>query len=339
MSDLPGRQPNVVVDVAGGNGGGAARWRAELDAHVSDNPLLVSLIGNGERLTPRWLIKRERMARSADIVVAPNNVSFALSGGERRVLLRNALHFLYRSEEHLLDSMPRAFRAQIPVVRGLLGRAQVIVVPCAAMADRVVHHVPTTAARLVVRPHPVTPAGPRMPGDRPIILVPVVPGPYKNLFAHLRLLVAAADTLRHPARVLVTADSCDLPPDLAANARVSAIGIVPHRKLQAFWQSAYAAFYPSTVESFGYPLAEARSYGVPVLAPQSAQAQEIAGPALRGYDPTDPPTLVDALAAADIPVSADATPFDRRAYFDWLLGELPAGSRRRPAPAQHRAFR
>jgi glycosyltransferase involved in cell wall biosynthesis len=124
--------------------------------------------------------------------------------------------------------------------------------------------------------------------------------------------------------IRVTANLRDLPPDLATHPLVDAVGIMPSDRLAALWQTATAVFYPSTVEAFGYPLAEARAYGVPVIAPDTAQAREIAGAALRGYDPVDPHGLGAALRAAAEPVTSEPAGFDRDSYFDWLLGRSPA---------------
>ena len=311
--------PEVVLDAAGGDAGGAARWRVELDRYLAAGAGGVSVIGRGRRLTPGWLLRRERLAGGAHLVVAPNNVSFSVSGGERRVLLRNALHFLYASEKHLLARMPKSVRMQIPVVHRVLSRASVIVVPCTAMAERVAHHVPSAAARVVIRPHPVTPAGARTPAETPFVLVPVVPGPYKNLVSQLRLLLSTAERLKHPARVHVTANASDLPADLATHPRVTAMGVVPHSELAGAWRSAAAAFYPSIVESLGYPLAESRVYGVPVIAPDTPQAREIAGRALVPYAPDDADSVADAVCRIGEDVPAEPLAFDSTTYFDWLL--------------------
>jgi glycosyltransferase involved in cell wall biosynthesis len=224
--------------------------------------------------------------------------------------------------------MSRLFRAQIPVVRRLLTHASLVVVPSAAMADRVVYHVPAVADRMIIRPHPISPIGRPRLSTQPFILVPVVPGPYKNLSAHLRLLVTAADSCRHPVQIRLTANAEDLPDDLVAHPRITTIGTLPHREIVVFWRTAWAAFYPSSVESFGYPLAEARAYGIPVIAPDSSQAREIAGAALRGYDPSDPATLHAALAAADQAPEPDPSPFDRDSYFRWLLAPEESATER-----------
>jgi hypothetical protein len=150
-------------------------------------------------------------------------------------------------------------------------------------------------------------------------LVPVVPGPYKNLFPQLRLLVNTLEQLGHEARIRVTASVRQLPGDLAAHTRIEPIGIIPHDRLACLWRTAWAAFFPCTLEAFGYPLAEARGYGIPVLAPASHQARELAGAALRGYDPRRPTTLADAIESIDDPLEPDLNPFDRDRYFDRLL--------------------
>jgi glycosyltransferase involved in cell wall biosynthesis len=317
----------VVVDVSGGDLGGAARWRHELDGYLATagDPAGVSVVGRGRRVSAAWLVQRERLARRARLVVAPNNVSFVASRGERRVLLRNILHFLDHSEGHLLDGLPRSFRAQVPVVRRALVRADTIVVPCGAMAERVAHHVPSCAPRIVVRPHPVSAPARRAPADEPFVLVPVVPAPYKNLVGQLRLLLRALERLGSPLRVRLTAGPAQVPADVAEDRRVDLLGVVPYGDLASLWPTAAAVFYPSMMESFGYPLAEARAAGVPVIAPATDQAREIAGPALLGYDPDDPDSLVEAVGRAGEPVVADPDPFDRDRYFRWLLA-APGGS-------------
>jgi glycosyltransferase involved in cell wall biosynthesis len=317
----PASRPSVVLDVAGAEMGGAARWCAELNAYLDATADPVRVIGRGVPLTPGWLARRERLARGAIIAVAPNNVSFVMSGRNKRVLVRNALHFLYPWESELLRGMPRRWHAQVPIVRRTLARADSVVVPCTTMGERVTHHVPSVAGRLVVRPHPVSPAGPRRPADDPFVLVPVLPAPYKNLFPQLRLLAKAAAAMDLSAEFRVTALASELPDDLASDPLIHPIGPQPHDRLTELWRSASAVFFPSVVESFGYPLAEARVYGIPVIAVDSNQSREIAGSALRGYDPADVLSLADALERIGEPVIPDSRAFDRDSYFGWLFGD------------------
>ena len=49
------------------------------------------------------------------------------------------------------------------------------------------------------------------------------------------------------------------------------------------WARSRAIYFPTDLESFGYPLAEARVSGQPVIARDTALNREIAGPALCRY--------------------------------------------------------
>lgn len=71
----------------------------------------------------------------------------------------------------------------------------------------------------------------------------------------------------------------------------------------------------------GYPLAEARVSGQPVIARDTAENREIAGPVLCEYTLGDPNSLrraVEAALTAD--VAPDPGPFDPDKYLAWLLG-------------------
>jgi glycosyltransferase involved in cell wall biosynthesis len=255
----------------------------------------------------------------AHTAMASNNASFAVAGGQRRVLLGNALQFLYGHETHLLKLMPRSYQAQIAIVRRLLARADLIVVPCSAMANRVAHHVPACRDRIAVRHHPVTSVGDRATTDSPFLLMPVLPAPYKNLVPQLRALLDAMAIAGSGIPVRITALPADLPDYIAHHPLVTTLGTLSHERLIELWRTATAAFFPSTLEAFGYPLAEARVYGVPVLAPDTEQAREIAGPALLPYDPSRADSLVAALERVHEPVPAEPHAFSRHAYFSWLL--------------------
>jgi glycosyltransferase involved in cell wall biosynthesis len=314
------RQAQIVIDAAGGSGGGAGRLKIELDAFLADGAALVRVIGRDRQLTPSWLVRREVVAAGAPVVASLNNVSFAWRGTERRVLVHNALHFLAPAEGRLLKLQPRSLRAQIPVVRRMLHRADVIAVPCSAMAERVAGRVPAVRDRLLVLPNPVSPIGARLPADGVSILVPVVPSPFKNVVAELRVLLAALDRRQKPARVRMTAHPRELPDDLARHPRLDLLGQLPHHELVEHWRRTTAAFFPCVLESFGYPLAEARVYGLPVLAPDTQQSREIAGSALVPYHLSDVESLADALDGIDRPVVAEPDAFERGAYFTRLLG-------------------
>jgi hypothetical protein len=318
--------PAVTVDVAGGPGGGAGRFRTELYDYLARSGRDdIQVIGDRRRLSPRWLLHRELTSRGRTRQVALNNVGFVGPGGERWTLLGNALHFLTEREQASLGrSLRSVTELQAPVVRMAARRSDVLVAPCSAMAERVCAVLPHVAGRVRTRLHPVSqrpaPAGPRE--GPPVILCPVLFSPYKHMRQRVAEWAAAADLPAAPqVRLLVTADPGELPPELAGHPRIEPVGRISEARLQRLWQCSQAVFFPPGLESFGFPLAEARANGLPVIARDTAQNREIAGPALCGYTAGDAATLRDALdQALTMELTPDPDPFDPDSYFDWMLG-------------------
>jgi glycosyltransferase involved in cell wall biosynthesis len=154
-----------------------------------------------------------------------------------------------------------------------------------------------------------------------VILVPVLFAPYKGMREHIAALLAALDAAASRARVAVTALPAEAGAALAAHPRVELLGRVSHAELRRAWGGCRAVYFPTGLESFGYPLAEARAAGYPVIARDSAQNREIAGAALCPFTPGDPGSLrAAAQQALTTTVTPDPAPFDPARYFDWLLG-------------------
>jgi glycosyltransferase involved in cell wall biosynthesis len=314
----------VTVDIAGGQAGGAARFSAELHRYLKRTGRQdIHVVGASRCVDAAWLVRREMARPSRGRRVALNNVGFVTPGSERWTLLRNALHFLTEGELSRLDpSMRAAATRDAAVVRLAARRADVLVVPSTAMADRVTRILPSTRSRIAVRPHPVSAdAVPRLPRD-PAILCPVIFAPYKHMTQRLaELLAAIEDYPDASVRVRVTADRRDVPSSLADNPRIEFVGQLHQRDLRQLWARSRAIYFPTGLESFGYPLAEARVSGQPVIARDTGQNREIAGPALCGFVPGDRASLQRAIGRAltTEPVP-DPGPFDPDAYFHWLLG-------------------
>jgi glycosyltransferase involved in cell wall biosynthesis len=162
---------------------------------------------------------------------------------------------------------------------------------------------------------------PRRPGES-LILCPVLFAPYKHMADRLAEWLAAADgTLDDSVRMVVTADTAQVPAQLAASPRLRFAGPLGLSQLNELWTRSRAVYFPTGLESFGWPLAEARVYGKPVIARDTAQNREIAGSALRGFIPGDPDSLRQATESAlAARVTSDPAPFDPDAYFAWMLG-------------------
>jgi glycosyltransferase involved in cell wall biosynthesis len=314
----------VTVDVAGGQVGGAARFRIELSRYLARTEREdVRIIGMARQVDPAWLLRREVARPTRGRRVSLNNVSFVAPGSERWTLLRNPLDFLTDREESALDPSIRvATRRRAPVVHLAARRADVLVVPSTAMAERVSRVVPSLAGRVVVRPHPVSADSiPSLPRD-PVILCPVLFSPYKGMTERLaELLAAMDDCIDASVRLSVTADRRDVAAALSLHPRTDLVGQLDHRALRQLWARSRAIYFPPGIESFGYPLAEARVSGRPVIARDTAQNREIAGPALCGFTPGDADSLRHAtMLALTTEVAPDPAPFDPGDYFNWLLG-------------------
>ena len=174
----------------------------------------------------------------------------------------------------------------------------------------------------MVRPHPVSvPCNPRM-SDDPVILCPVLFAPHKQMPRLLAELLTAVDDLQDPAvRVWVTAHATEVPAAIACHPQVELVGRLPHSELRDLQARSRAIYFPTDLESFGYPLAEARVSGQPVIARDIALNREIAGPALCGYTLGDPDSLCRAVEfALTADIAPDSGPFDPDRYFGWLLG-------------------
>ena len=315
----------ATVDIAGGQAGGAARFAGELRAYLArtSHPG-VRVIGSGRRVDQARLVRREMFAARASRRVAVNNVSFVAPGGARWSLLRNALHFLTEEEEGRLDPSLRTInRRKAAIVRLAARRADVLVAPCSTMAERIISVLPSVRSRIVVRPHPVSAhtIGPAPLDD--IILCPVLFGEYKKMTKHISEFLAAVDPHIDPSVQLhVTAEPRELPANLAAHPRVQLTGRLPHSELRSLWGRSRAIFFPPALESFGYPLAEARANGKPVIGQDTQQNREIGGAALCGFTTGNPQSLLTAtMFALSTEVEPDPAPFDPNSYFAWLLDQ------------------
>jgi hypothetical protein len=314
----------VTIDIAGGQLGGAARYGTEVYGYLRRSARDdIKVIGVRRRLSPAWLAVREAAAVRRSRRIALNNVGFFIPGGERWTLVANPLHFLTAAE---MAAQVPALRAemsrQIPVVYRAARRSDVLVAPCSAFAERIKAALPEVADRVVIRLHPVSANPvPRQPGGSRI-LCPVLFAPQKNMPDRLAEWLAAVDhVLDGSVRMTVTADVSEVPAWLAAHPRLDLVGRLSLHALCDLWAGSQAVYFPSGVESFGFPLAEARVNGLPVIAQDTPQNREIAGPALCGYTVGDPHSLRHATETAlTAKLEPDPGPFDPDAYFDWMLG-------------------
>jgi glycosyltransferase involved in cell wall biosynthesis len=178
--------------------------------------------------------------------------------------------------------------ATADAVRDLLGTERVDVVPLGAL--------------------PVPPTPPNRPpalerlGGRPFVLAVGTVERRKNLPALVAAFTAAGAGLADTALVLAGADGDDTPAldrALAAvpagdRGRVLRLGAVDGEVKAWLLHHARVVAYPSLDEGFGFPMLEAQTAGVPVVATRAGSIPEVAGDGAELV----PLGNVDALAAA-----------------------------------------
>jgi len=336
----------ILVDFAGAQMGGAKRLLTEFDLYQRTcRPAQPWVIGRNRAVNVPWLLRREIAYGRFDRAVAMNNVGFLVAGRERHVLVHGAQHFLRLDEARAFGSLiSPAAHAQVPVVRTAVRWADRVFVPSTNMAERVIHAVPSVRDRIVIVFNPVTPPDPgagaardshsnrNSRGGQPTeILCPLLFSPYKRMADHLRIVLAALDLLAappHPVDAVLTVTERASHPEaapLAGHPRLRLIGPKSPATVTDMLAHSDAVYFPSEFESFGYPLAEGRVTGVPVIALDSPHNREIAGAALIPYPRETPDEVATAVLAA---LAADVKPdqsglFDRGPYFNQLLGIRP----------------
>lgn len=315
---------SVVVDSAGATMGGASRLLVELDAFLAASGRSdVRILGRGRSLRPSWLLRRETQAVGAARRIALNNVGFVGTGADRIVLLRNALHFPVPGEQSLLPGpQGRRVALEAGVVRLAARRADLLVVPSSSMASRVAHWLPGAKSRTVVWPHPVSARQGLGEREAGLVVCPVLFAPYKRMDHWLGLLAQAAEAVRREGmhvRVCVTATHDELTAAGVMTSGLEALGRLDVAEMERLLARAQAIYYPTTVESFGYPLAEARVNGQPVVAADTSHNREVAGPALVPFgDEVD--DLARALRQALTEEVAPTSASNPEEYFVRLLG-------------------
>lgn len=106
-----------------------------------------------------------------------------------------------------------------------------------------------------------------------------------GMFPSLALTLASQSSL----------DLCNRVAQVAVRGlRIQNIGVLPHGQLLSIYRKAGALIYPSSFESFGLPLIEARLAGLPVLAPELDYVRDVIDPD-ETFDSTSPISIARAV--------------------------------------------
>ena len=125
--------------------------------------------------------------------------------------------------------------------------------------------------------------------------------PHKNHEALINAWGVLADQGLFPSLALTLA--LELSPELCAHVahvtaskglRIQNLGVLPHDRLLEMYRASGALIYPSSFESFGLPLIEARQAGLSVLAPELDYVRDVIDPD-ETFDPRSPISIARAV--------------------------------------------
>lgn len=298
---------------------GAASYVRELRAEIEANPPadldVVWLLG------PPGLPQRNKLTTLGNLVLdlAWTHVCLPLIAWRRRAALIHAtfnwapmwapcptvvtLHDL--AWERRPDDFPGGFRRYASFfARRSARRARIVVTPSQATADDAIalYRVPYDRIRVVhhgVRPPATQATGPR----EPMILSVGVLHRRKRipeLIEGHRLYMERAPKEPPPCRLVVVGGPAGDEQRVrdAAGPGGEILGFVSREELDDLYRRAALFVYPSALEGFGMPVAEAMSHGCPVLVARNSALTEVAGEVGLYLDDARPEGIAQALENA-----------------------------------------
>jgi len=216
-------------------------------------------------------------------------------------------------------------------VRVAAAGADALITGSEAAADDVGRTLSFDRARITAVPH--GPGGPRaqaapaaaiaarhgLTGTRVVVCVGAK-RPHKNQ----RLLIEALPRLPGDVRLVLIgydegygAELWRAAEALGCDDRLRLIGYVPAAELEAMWEIAACAAFPTRAEGFGLPVLEAMRRGVPVACSDIPVLREVAGDAGFFFDPDDSADAAAAIDAALRSAKPETAGLERAKRFTW----------------------
>jgi glycosyltransferase involved in cell wall biosynthesis len=323
-----------------------------LDIHASIKicPLPAKKVGGWRRLWWEQVTLRRFLVREkVDALFSTANFAMLRCPAKQILLVRNALYFsiLYQQlflAKHGLRTKV-AFRLRRQLICRSVRSADLVMTPTRAMLEELRAYVNIPDSRALVNPYGVTlednnqrqPAGsaPARDFGGSAATVRLLYVSLYNEYKNLRTLLKALPLLNHngvrkwvltstvdPAWaetswMLTCKDDLALArqPDVAP--WVGFVGPLPRGQTERLYLNTDIFVFPSLTESFGFPMPEAMSYGLPVVASDTPVNREVCGDAAIYFSP---------LSAEDL-----AQQLERVALDHELRAKLVASGRRRVA--------
>jgi glycosyltransferase involved in cell wall biosynthesis len=174
--------------------------------------------------------------------------------------------------------------------------------------------------------------------NRRVVLCVAAKRPHKNQ----EVLVRALSQLDEDVVLLLAghpepydAELRALANQLGVSARIRFADYVPDADLEALWQLADCAAFPTLAEGFGIPMVEAMAHGVGVAASDIPVLREVGGEVPHYFDPRSPEQAASAISAVlNDPLAGAAGPA-RAAQFTWEAAAAGTWSAYERALQQH----
>lgn len=310
--------PTIAVDASAGLSGGGRKYIENLlprllaSGGVRVGPVLVrpgmwpeddarfNVIAVPGRLGARSARWRDAVASSgANLVYAPTEISFSRYAVPVVLAARNALILDRALWKDLEPAQRRLLRLRRVLARrsaaGAAGFVAVSKYAAAALADglgvspssvQVVYHGGSDI-EYTPRPRPI----------RNVLFVSSI-----HRYKGLDVLLRALARLDYPWTLHVAGDRADEKYSREIDAIVRGAGLTDRVRFRGFakgdllrrmYREADLFVWPSRAETFGHPLLEAHSSGLPIVSARACSNEEIAGNAAHYFEPAD----VDGLTA------------------------------------------
>jgi glycosyltransferase involved in cell wall biosynthesis len=291
-----------------------AKGLLDIPASIKICPLPAKMVGGWRRLWWEQITLRRFLVREkVDASFSTANFAMLRCPVKQILLVRNALYFskLYQQiflPRHRLR-MRIAFRLRRWMICRSIKSADIVVTPTRAMLDELRAYVDVPEAKALVCPYGVDPpnAQPSQPereeAMRPRAVVRLL---YVSLYSdhkNLNTLLKAIPILNNggPGRFLLNTtvspawegaawtathgEDMKLSQQPGISPWVRFLGPLPKEQMEHLYRGSDIFVFPSLTESFGFPMAEAMSYGLPIVASDTPVNREICGEAAIYFNP------------------------------------------------------
>jgi glycosyltransferase involved in cell wall biosynthesis len=303
--------------------GDTARVLPEVHRNVSLCPVPREWIGGVGRVWWQHVtLRRFLRTQKVDLLFSTANFATSRCPVKQILLVRNALYFSEMYQQMFLGKhgvwYRLAFRLRRRLICQSVRSANVVMTPTQAMLDELRDFVDIPPHRALVNPYGIDPPEPSA-GDTPFctkreqggagnprkLLYVSLYGEHKNLSTLLKaipllnkdgassfLLQTTADPAwKAAARTVTHQEDAALARQPGISPWVQFVGPLSREQTENLYRNSDIFVFPSLTESFGFPMAEAMSHGLPIVASDTPVNREMCGEAAVYFSPLDPDDL------------------------------------------------